>query len=133
MQFPFRGTAAPAANLALLFGGSGSRIRSRSRRKKEMIEYRSFTGGIFETNCYALEAPEAGSSLMLRMLRATGSSCRESRLRLLLLTHGTSITSRTYEDQTALRLPGRRPSGQRADALRSEFFRNFGFQFEIER
>jgi hypothetical protein len=23
-----------------------------------MIEYRSFTGGIFETNCYALEAPE---------------------------------------------------------------------------
>ena len=23
-----------------------------------MIEYRSFTGGIFETNCYALKAPE---------------------------------------------------------------------------
>ena len=25
---------------------------------EEMIEYKTFTGGIFETNCYALEAPE---------------------------------------------------------------------------
>ena len=69
-----------------------------------MIEYRSFTGGIFETNCYALEAPEGWI-----LFDAPDTACdwlvqQGIELRLLLLT---MLSDR-------------------------EFFRNFGFQFEIE-
>ena len=53
-----------------------------------MIEYRSFTGGIFETNCYALEAPEGWI-----LFDAPEGACdwlveQGIELRLLLLTHG---------------------------------------------
>src|SRR4029453_14335259 len=86
MQFPFRGTLRLLVILLLLFRGSGIRIRS--RRKKEMIEYRSFTGGIFETNCYARKAPEG-----LILFDAPDTACdwlvqQGIELRLLLLTHG---------------------------------------------
>src|SRR5262245_32742917 len=86
MQFPFRGTSLLLLILPMLFPGSGIRIRN--GRKKEMIEYRSFTGGIFETNCYALEAPEGWI-----LFDAPDTACdwlvqQGIELRLLLLTHG---------------------------------------------
>ena len=53
-----------------------------------MIEYQSFTGGVFETNCYALEAPEGWI-----LFDAPDGVCawlvgQGIELRLLLLTHG---------------------------------------------
>ena len=56
--------------------------------KKRMVEYKTFTGGIFETNCYALEAAEGWM-----LFDAPDGACdwlvsEGIELRLMLLTHG---------------------------------------------
>ena len=66
-----------------------------------MIEYRTFTGGIFETNCYALKAPD-GWILFDAPEGACDWLIREGiELRLLLQPTGTSITSRTWPRSSA--------------------------------
>ena len=94
-----------------------------------MIEYRSFTGGIFETNCYALEAPEGWI-----LFDAPDGACdwlvqQEIELRLLLLTHG-HIDH--IQDVAKIKRRFGCPVGVHpasAPMLSDrEFFRNFGFR-----
>ena len=98
-----------------------------------MIEYRSFTGGIFETNCYALEAPEGWI-----LFDAPDGACdwvvrQEIELRLLLLTHG-HIDH--IQDVAKIKHRFGCPVGVHpasAPMLSDrEFFRNFGFEIAIE-
>jgi hydroxyacylglutathione hydrolase len=98
-----------------------------------MIEYRSFTGGIFETNCYALKAPDGWM-----LFDAPDGACdwlvqEGMELRLLLLTHG-----HIDHIQDVARIQGRFgcPLGVHPESAPMisdpDFFRGFGFQFEIE-
>ncbi len=98
-----------------------------------MMKYRSFTGGIFETNCYALEAPEGWI-----LFDAPDGTCdwlvREGiELRLLLLTHG-HIDH--IQDVAKIKKRFGCPVGVHPDSAPmisdANFFRDFGFQFEIE-
>jgi len=97
------------------------------------MHYRTFCGGIFETNCYLLDAPQG-----LILFDAPDGACDwllEERItpKLLLLTHGhfdhipdvTKIKNRFgcrigchVETASTISDP--------------EFFRSFGFQLEIE-
>jgi hydroxyacylglutathione hydrolase len=98
-----------------------------------MIEYRSFTGGIFETNCYALKAPDGWM-----LFDAPDGACdwlvqEGMELRLLLLTHG-----HIDHIQDVARIQGRFgcPLGVHPESAPMisdpDFFRGFGFQFEVE-
>src|SRR6266850_2043501 len=70
------------------YQGKSTSMTMSGRRMETMIEYQSFTGGIFETNCYALEAPE-GWILFDAPEGASDWLLRKGiDLRLLLLTHG---------------------------------------------
>ncbi len=98
-----------------------------------MIEYRSFTGGIFETNCYALEGPEGWT-----LFDAPDGSCdwlvaEGIELRLLLLTHG-HIDH--IQDVARIKKRFGCPVGVHPESAPmisdSNFFSDFGFQFEIE-
>jgi len=98
-----------------------------------MIAYRSFTGGIFETNCYALEAPEGWM-----LFDAPEGACdwlvkQKIELRLLLLTHGHVDH---IQDVARIKQHFRCPIGVHKESApmisESGFFREFGFQFEIE-
>jgi len=98
-----------------------------------MSEYRSFTGGVFETNCYALEAPEGWI-----LFDAPDGACdwvvrQEIELRLLLLTHGhidhiqdVAKIKRRFGCPVGVHLASAPMLSDR------EFFRNFGFELEIE-
>src|SRR5437867_13215441 len=62
-----------------------------------VLTYETFCGGIFETNCYLVEAPQGWI-----LCDAPDGACDwlESRhvdVGLLLLTHGTSITSPMWQ------------------------------------
>lgn len=97
------------------------------------MNYESFCGGIFETNCYLVKAPEGwilfdapeGASEWVHSLGAD--------LKLLLLTHGhidhvqdVARIKRQFGCQI-----GCHPLTAPMISDR-EFFRNFGFQLEIE-
>ncbi len=98
-----------------------------------MINYQTFTGGIFETNCYTLEAPEGWI-----LFDAPEGACdwlieRGVEPRLLLLTHGhidhihdVAKIKRRFDCPVAVHAES---APMISDA---NFFRNFGFQFEIE-
>jgi len=97
------------------------------------MNYESFCGGIFETNCYLLEAPE-GSILF----DAPQGACEwlhsiDARPKLLLLTHG-HIDH--VQDVARIKRQFGCPIGCHpltAPMISDpEFFRNFGFQLEIE-
>ncbi|CAN5591283.1 MBL fold metallo-hydrolase [soil metagenome] len=98
-----------------------------------MIEYESFTGGIFETNCYTLEAPQGWI-----LFDAPEGACdwlveRGIDLRLLLLTHG-HIDH--IQDVAKIKRRFGCPVGVHPESAPMisdrDFFRGFGFQFEIE-
>ena len=98
-----------------------------------MIEYRSFTGGIFETNGYALEAPE-GWMLFDAPEGACDWLVREGiELHLLLLTHG-HIDH--IQDVAKIKRRFGCPIGVHRESAPmisdAGFFRDFGFGFEIE-
>jgi glyoxylase-like metal-dependent hydrolase (beta-lactamase superfamily II) len=97
------------------------------------MNYESFCGGIFETNCYLVQAPEGGI-----LFDAPEGACKWVRslgvdLKLLLLTHG-HIDH--VQDVAKLKRQFACPIGchQLTAPMISdpEFFRNFGFQLEIE-
>jgi len=100
---------------------------------EEMIEYKTFTGGIFETNCYALEAPE-GWILFDAPDGAFDWLVSEAiDLRLLLLTHG-HIDHIQDLARIKKRFGCRVGVHPESAPMISErdFFRDFGFGFEIE-
>jgi hydroxyacylglutathione hydrolase len=97
------------------------------------MKYESFCGGIFETNCYLVDAPEGRI-----LFDAPDGACawvesRDVDLKLLLLTHGhfdhvpdVAKIKRRFGCQV-----GCHP--QTAPMISDpEFFRSFGFQLEIE-
>ena len=98
-----------------------------------MITYKTFTGGIFETNCYALEAPEGWILFDAPDGACDWVSSRDIDVRLLLLTHG-HIDH--IVDVAKIKQRFGCPVGIHPDSApmisRREFFRNFGFGFEIE-
>jgi glyoxylase-like metal-dependent hydrolase (beta-lactamase superfamily II) len=97
------------------------------------MRYDTFCGGIFETNCYLLAAPQ-GPVLFdapdgaCEWLAATGVTPK-----LLLLTHGHFDH---IPDLAKIRQRFGCPIGCHADTVPMisdpEFFRSFGYQFEIE-
>jgi hydroxyacylglutathione hydrolase len=98
-----------------------------------VLTYHTFCGGIFETNCYLVEAP-AGSILF----DAPDGACdwlvqRDANLKLLLLTHG-HIDH--VQDVAKIKQRFRCPLGCSVETAPMisdrEFFRNFGFELEIE-
>ena len=98
-----------------------------------MIKYQTFTGGIFETNCYALEAP-AGWILFDAPDGACDWLVRQGiNLRLLLLTHGHFDH---IQDVAKIKRRFGCPIGVHAESApmisERDFFRDYGFQFEIE-
>jgi len=98
-----------------------------------MIQYRTFTGGIFETNCYALEAPQGWI-----LFDAPDGTCdwlveQQIELKLLLLTHG-HIDH--IQDVAKIKRRFGCPVGVHPESApmisERDFFRDFGFGFEIE-
>ncbi len=98
-----------------------------------MIDYQTFTGGIFETNCYALEAP-AGWILFDAPDGACDWLVREGIAPgLLLLTHG-HIDH--ILDVAKIKHRFGCPVGIHAESApmisERDFFRDYGFGFEVE-
>jgi hydroxyacylglutathione hydrolase len=97
------------------------------------MNYENFCGGIFETNCYVLHAP-AGAILF----DAPDGACawvekRGIDVKLLLLTHGHFDH---VPDVAKIKRRFQCPIGCHPDTASMisdpEFFRNFGFQLELE-
>ncbi|MGI8432004.1 MAG: MBL fold metallo-hydrolase [Chthoniobacterales bacterium] len=98
-----------------------------------VLPYQTFTGGIFDTNAYALEAPEGWI-----LFDAPDGACTwlvEQKIepRLLLLTHG-HIDH--ILDAAAIKRRFGCPIGIHAESAPmladKDFFRDFGFQLEVE-
>jgi hydroxyacylglutathione hydrolase len=98
-----------------------------------MMEYETFCGGIFETNCYLLQAPEGPI-----LIDAPDGACQwlESRrieLRMLLLTHGHFDH---IPDVAKIKRRFNCPIGCHPETVPMisdpNFFRDFEFQLEIE-
>ncbi len=98
-----------------------------------MLKYETFCGGLFETNCYLIHAPEGAI-----LFDAPEGACawlqdRHVDLKLLLLTHG-HIDH--VQDVAKLKRAFNCPIG--CDEVTApmisdpEFFRKFGFGFDIE-
>jgi len=97
------------------------------------MNYESFCGGIFETNCYLLQAPEG-----LILFDAPDGACqwleqRNVDLKLLLLTHG-HIDH--VQDVAKIKRRFNCPIGCHRETAPMisdrDFFRRFGFELEIE-
>ncbi len=98
-----------------------------------MSDYQTFTGGIFETNCYAIEAPE-GCILFDAPDGACDWLVRQGiEPRLLLLTHGhiDHILDVAKIKQRFSCPVGIHPESAPMISDR-DFFRDYGFGFEIE-
>lgn len=98
-----------------------------------MIGYQTFTGGIVETNCYALEAPDGWI-----LFDAPDGACdwlvrQNITPRLLLLTHGHMDH---ILDVAKIKRRFGCPIGIHAESAPmisdEKFFRDYGFQFEVE-
>lgn len=98
------------------------------------MKYETFCGGIFETNCYLLDAP---GGLMLfdapEGAAEWAAVSRKADLKLLLLTHG-HIDH--IGDVARIKRRFHCPIGCHADTApmisEPDFFRNFGFALEVE-
>lgn len=97
------------------------------------MDYDIFTGGVFETNCYLFEAPNGALLFdapegVCQWLKARGTD-----LKLLILTHG-HIDH--IQDVARLKQTFGCPIGCHPDTTPMisdpDFFRRFGFGFEIE-
>jgi len=97
------------------------------------MNYKQFCGGIFETNCYLLDSPQGWI-----LFDAPQGSCEWARslgvdLKLLLLTHGHVDH---VQDVSRIKRQFGCPIGCHpltAPMISDrEFFRNFGFELEIE-
>ncbi len=97
------------------------------------MTYHTFTGGVFETNCYLWEAPEGAI-----LFDAPDGACqwlksRGIELKMLILTHG-HIDH--VQDVARLKKAFNCPIGCHSETTPMisdpEFFRRFGFGFEIE-
>jgi hydroxyacylglutathione hydrolase len=97
------------------------------------MTYESFCGGIFETNCYLLEAPEGWILFDAPDGAYDWLDSSDVDLKLLLLTHG-HIDH--VQDVARIKRRFRCPIGCHpltAPMISDrEFFRNFGFELEIE-
>jgi len=98
-----------------------------------MINYRGFTGGVFETNAYAIEAP-AGWILFDAPDGACAWLARQGiELKLLLLTHG-HIDH--IQDVARIKRQFNCPIGIHSEGVPMisdrEFFRDYGYQLEVE-
>ena len=51
-----------------------------------MLKFKSFTGGVFETNCFLLEAPEG--NILIDAPQGAAKHFSKEKIGLLLLTHG---------------------------------------------
>lgn len=98
-----------------------------------MLTYDAFCGGIFETNCYVVHAPEGAI-----LFDAPEGVCdwlvkRDVDLNLLLLTHG-HIDH--IQDVAKIKRRFNCPIGCHTDTAPMisdrEFFRSFGYEFDIE-
>jgi hydroxyacylglutathione hydrolase len=98
-----------------------------------MINYRSFTGGVFETNAYAVEAPDGWI-----LFDAPDGACawlvrQGIELKLLLLTHG-HIDH--IQDAAKIKRRFDCPIGIHWDGVpmisEHDFFRDYGYQLEVE-
>ena len=97
------------------------------------MNYETFCGGIFETNCYLLQAPQGPI-----LFDAPDGACdwllsRKIEIKLLLLTHG-HIDH--VPDVAKIKRRFNCPIGCHPETAPMisdpDFFRNFGFEFEIE-
>jgi glyoxylase-like metal-dependent hydrolase (beta-lactamase superfamily II) len=97
------------------------------------MKYETFCGGIFETNCYVVSAPEGQI-----LFDAPDGACawlekKDVDLKLLLLTHG-HIDH--IQDVAKIKRRFNCPIGCSAETVPMisdpDFFRGFGFEFEIE-
>ncbi|SRR6266852_1829480 len=97
------------------------------------MKYESFCGGIFETNCYLVHAPQGNI-----LFDAPDGACdwvvsRGADVKLLLLTHGHFDH---VPDVAKIKRHFNCPIGCHPDTApmisERDFFRNFGFEFEIE-
>jgi hydroxyacylglutathione hydrolase len=104
-----------------------------NQRTLPTMRYETFCGGIFETNCYLLEAPE-GSILF----DAPDGACdwlvsKSATPKLLLLTHGHFDH---VPDVAKIKRRFNCPIGCHAETAPMisdrDFFRSFGFELEIE-
>jgi glyoxylase-like metal-dependent hydrolase (beta-lactamase superfamily II) len=98
-----------------------------------IMEYKSFCGGIFETNCYLIHAP--GGAILFD---APDGACAWVKdlgidLKLLLLTHGHFDH---VPDVARIKERFQCPIGCHPDTVPMisdpEFFRRFGFELELE-
>jgi hydroxyacylglutathione hydrolase len=108
-------------------------VIDQEQESERMMEYQTFTGGIFETNAYALEAPEGWM-----LFDAPEGACdwlvqQGIELRLLLLTHG-HIDH--IQDVAKIKRRFGCPVGVHPESApmisEPDFFRDFGFQLEVE-
>jgi hydroxyacylglutathione hydrolase len=97
------------------------------------VKYESFCGGIFETNCYLLNAPQGSILFDAPEGAFDWLISRNVDLKLLLLTHG-HIDH--IGDVAKIKRHFRCPLGCHSDTApmisNRDFFRNFGFEFEVE-
>ncbi len=97
------------------------------------MTYETFCGGIFETNCYLLDAPEG-----LVLVDAPDGACdwlrrRDVDLKLLLLTHGhVDHVQDVAKIKRCFNCPLDCSAETAAMISDRDFFRNFGFELEIE-
>src|ERR1700730_16892323 len=122
--------ALPSRSLAK----AGARNRDRVRLDFRVLTYDTFCGGLFETNCYVVHAPEGAI-----LFDAPEGVCdwldqrKKIDLKLLLLTHG-HIDH--VQDVAKIKRRFNCPIGCHAETAPMisdrEFFRSFGFELEIE-
>jgi hydroxyacylglutathione hydrolase len=97
------------------------------------MKYESFCGGIFETNCYLLRAPQG--AILFDAPEGAGEwvDSRKADLKLLLLTHG-HIDH--IGDVAKIKQRFDCPIGCHPDTApmisERDFFQNFGFALEVE-
>jgi glyoxylase-like metal-dependent hydrolase (beta-lactamase superfamily II) len=97
------------------------------------VHYEGFCGGVFETNCYLIEAPEGSILFDAPQGACDWLETRRIQPKLLLLTHGhidhvqdVAKIKRRFNPRI-----GCHPLTEPMISDR-EFFRNFGFELEIE-
>ena len=96
-----------------------------------MNRFKSFTGGVFDTNCFYYQAPEGG--ILFDAPQGASSAFAGEPVKLLLLTHGHfdhvvdgAAVIKRHSCQTAFH-PDTAPM-----VNDPKFFRQWGFEFEID-